>query len=381
MYKNFQTKLYDIKLLWVTICLILIGTTMIISSSISIAEHIYHDIFIFVKKQSLYLIILLFLFKIFLNIPISFWKKNNKIILFFSIITLLLVLIFGHSINGASRWITINYSISMQPSELAKLSIFFYLSDYLSRKHSEIISNFWGFYKPIIIISLISILLLAEPDLGSVTIILLTTISILFILGTKIWKFLFIVLMFLITFISLIIHTPYRIKRIISFLHPWEDPFGKGYQLTQSLMALGRGNVFGTGLGNSIQKLEYLPEAYTDFILSIIGEELGYIGICIILSMLFFVSFRAIQIGKKSLKYKNMFSGYLAISIGLWLIFQTLINVGTTIGLLPTKGLTLPLISYGGSSLIIASISIMILLRIDFESRITQIQAFQKNNI
>jgi len=377
---NFKTKLYDSQLLWCTICLLAIGLVMITSSSIPIAYHIYGDMFLFTKKQILHLIILFFIFKKILNIPICFWKKHNTIILLFSISMLLLVLVIGHSANGSLRWIKISY-ITIQPSELFKLAIFLYLSSYLSRKNSEIINSLWGFIKPLIVISFPLILLLAEPDLGTVIIVFLTTLSLLFILGVKTWKFVPTIFISVVIVIILIVQTPYRYERIMSFWNPWNDPFGKNYQLTQSLMALGRGNILGSGLGHSIQKLEYLPESHTDFIFSIIGEELGYIGCCIILCMIFFISFRAIKIGKKSFQNKIFFSGYLACSIGLWIYFQTLINIGTTIGVLPTKGLTLPLISYGGSSLTITFISIIILLRIDFELRLKNVHALKKNDI
>ncbi|XBC42542.1 MAG: putative lipid II flippase FtsW [Buchnera aphidicola (Meitanaphis elongallis)] len=349
--------------------LLLIGLVMITSSSMPTASHIYGDLFFFTKKQILYLIIALFLMNIFLQIPIFFWKKHNIKIFLISIIMLLLVLVIGVPINGSFRWIKISF-IHIQPAEFSKLAVFCYLSSYLSRKRFEIINSFLGFMKLIRIICIISILLLIEPDLGTVTIYIITTLSLLFIIGIQIWKFIPIILISMSIIITLIIITPYRNERILSFWNPWKDPFGTGYQITQSLMALGRGNLFGTGLGHSIQKLEYLPEAHTDFIFSIIGEELGYVGSCITLFIILFISLRALRIGKQAIQNNDTFSGYFAFSIGIWLTSQTLINIGTTVGILPTKGLTLPLISYGGSSLIIISISIAILLRIDFETKI-----------
>ena len=180
--------------------------------------------------------------------------------------------------------------------------------------------------------------------------------------------------------VLLILAEPYRIRRVTSFWNPWEDPFGSGYQLTQSLMAFGRGELWGQGLGNSVQKLEYLPEAHTDFIFSIIAEELGYIGVVLALLMVFFVAFRAMSIGRKALEIDHRFSGFLACSIGIWFSFQALVNVGAAAGMLPTKGLTLPLISYGGSSLLIMSTAIMMLLRIDYETRLEKAQAFTRGS-
>jgi len=288
-----------------------------------------------------------------------------------------MVLLIGKSVHGSHRWINIGI-LNIQPAEICKISSFFYISNYLSRKTNEIRNNFWGFLKPVTIITIESILLLAEPDLGTVIVLFVTTLSILFLSGVKIKQFFTIISLVVLVIIILIFIEPYRTKRILSFWNPWKDPFGNGYQLTQSLIALGRGHLFGQGLGNSIQKLNYLPEAHSDFIFSIIGEELGYIGCFLILLMIFLISFRAMYIGQKSFEKKKNFSGFLSCSIGLWFSFQTLINIGAVTGILPTKGLTLPLISYGGSSLIINLIAIFILLRIDFEIRLREHQAFPK---
>ncbi|ANF17300.1 flippase [Buchnera aphidicola (Schlechtendalia chinensis)] len=360
--------LYDIQLIWCTISLLLIGLIMVTSSSMSIAQHMYNDLFFFTKKELLYLILALLLAKISLQTSTLFWKRNSGKIILTSIMLLLLVLTISNPINGSLRWIKVGF-IHIQPAELSKLAMFCYLSNYLSRKHLKITNSLWEFYKPIGIVFIISILLLLEPDLGTVAIYYITILSLLFITGVKIWKFIPVILISIIITFVLIIMTPYRIERIFSFWNPWNDPFGTGYQLTQSLMALGRGKIFGVGLGHSIQKLEYLPEAHTDFIFSIIGEELGCFGVCIILFIIFFISFRALKIGKNAFKNNEIFSGYFATSIGIWFISQTLINIGTTIGLVPAKGLTLPLISYGGSSSIIMCIAISILIRIDFETK------------
>nr|WP_261979439.1 putative lipid II flippase FtsW [Buchnera aphidicola] len=308
-----------------------------------------------------------------------FWKKNSSAILMIAIFFLFLVLLIGNPKNGSCRWINLGL-FHMQPSELCKISSFLYVSSYLSRKINQVSNSFWSFLKPICIIVLESILLLLEPDLGTVIVLIFTVLSVLFLSGVKIVQFISIILIGICTLILLIMMNPYRIKRITSFWHPWEDPFGNGYQLTQSLIALGRGHFFGQGLGNSIQKLHYLPEAHSDFIFSIIGEELGYAGSFFVLLMIFLISFRAIHIGKNAIKKKQVFSGFLAFSIGIWFSFQTFINVGAATGLLPTKGLTFPLVSYGGSSLIINLISIFFLLRIDFETKIRASQAFSKGD-
>ncbi|QCI19789.1 MAG: cell division protein FtsW [Buchnera aphidicola (Brevicoryne brassicae)] len=375
--KNSYTILYDRILVWLGLSLSATGLIMVISTSIPIGQSLYNDPFFFVKREIFYFFLIFFLSLIFLRTPIIFWEKKSKIILITSIILLSSVLLIGHSKHGSYRWINIGF-LHIQPSEICKISSFCYISSYLSRKYKEVRNNFWGFFKPMSVVIIQSILLLAEPDLGSAIVIFFTSLSILFLSGAKIGQFLTIIFISIITIIILIFIEPYRIKRILSFWNPWSDPFGNGYQLTQSLMALGRGNFFGQGLGNSIQKLDYLPDAHSDFIFSIIGEELGCIGAIFILLMIFTIAFRAMYIGKRALEKKQIFSGFFACSIGIWMGFQTLINVGAVTGILPTKGLTLPLISYGGSSLIINSVAIFFLLRIDFEIRLRKVQAFPR---
>lgn len=371
--------LYDRILVWLTLSLFSIGLIMVISTSIPISQNIYHNPFFFIKREIFYLFLIFLLSFIFLRMPIIFWKNNSNIILIISILLLVFVLLFGHSIHGSFRWINVGF-LHIQPSEICKISSFCYISSYLSRKSNEVRNNFWGFFKPMSVIIIQSILLLAEPDLGTVVVLFFTTLSILFISGAKIGQFCIIIAISILTIILLILLEPYRIKRVLSFWNPWEDPFGNGYQLTQSLIALGRGNFLGQGLGNSIQKLDYLPDAHSDFIFSIIGEELGYIGAFLILLLIFSLALRAMYIGQKALEKEQIFSGFLACSIGIWFGFQTLINVGAVTGILPTKGLTLPFISYGGSSLIINSIAIFLLLRIDFEIRLKTSQAFPRGS-
>lgn len=350
---------------------------MVTSTSIPIGQKLYCDPFFFVKREIFYFCVIFFLSYFLLRIPMVFWEKNSHVILIISFFLLIVVLIFGKANHGAFRWINIGF-FHIQPSELCKISSCFYVSNYLSRKYCEVQNNFWSVFKPISVIILQSFLLLAEPDLGTIIVVFFTILSILFISGIKIEQFIIVIISSIATIILLILTEPYRVKRILSFWHPWNDPFGAGYQITQSLIALGRGSFFGQGLGNSIQKLYYLPDAHSDFIFSIIGEELGFIGAFFTLLMIFLLSLRAIYIGKTALKKHEIFSGFLACSIGMWFILQTSINISGIIGIIPVKGLTLPLISYGGSSLIINSIAILILLRIDFEIKIKTSQAFFK---
>ena len=352
---------------------------MVTSASMPVGQRLANDPFLFAKRDGLYIILAFCLALITLRLPMSFWQRHSTAMLIASIIMLLIVLVVGSSVNGASRWIAFG-PLRIQPAEFTKLSLFCYLANYLVRKVDEVRNNLRGFLKPMGVILVLAILLLAQPDLGTVVVLFVTTLAMLFLAGAKLWQFIAIIGMGISAVVLLILAEPYRIRRVTSFWNPWEDPFGSGYQLTQSLMAFGRGEVWGQGLGNSVQKLEYLPEAHTDFIFSIIGEELGYIGVVLALLMVFFVAFRAMSIGRKALEIDHRFSGFLACSIGIWFSFQALVNVGAAAGMLPTKGLTLPLISYGGSSLLIMSTAIMFLLRIDYETRLEKAQAFTRGS-
>ncbi|WPD74770.1 cell division protein FtsW [Dickeya fangzhongdai] len=374
---NLSTVLYDRTLLWLTLGLAVIGFVMVTSASMPVGQRLASDPFLFAKRDALYLGLAFGLSLVTMRVPMEVWQRYSVVLLLASMVMLLIVLVVGSSVNGASRWISLG-PLRIQPAELSKLSLFCYLSSYMVRKVEEVRNNFWGFCKPMGVMVVLAVLLLAQPDLGTVVVLFITTLAMLFLAGAKLWQFLAIIGCGIFAVALLIIAEPYRVRRVTSFWNPWDDPFGSGYQLTQSLMAFGRGELWGQGLGNSIQKLEYLPEAHTDFIFSILGEELGYIGVVLALLMIFFVAFRAMSIGRRALEIDQRFSGFLACSIGIWFSFQTLVNVGAAAGMLPTKGLTLPLISYGGSSLLIMSTAIVLLLRIDYETRLTKAQAFTR---
>ncbi|TKY83407.1 cell division protein FtsW [Pectobacterium polonicum] len=369
--------LYDRTLVWLTLGLAVIGFVMVTSASMPVGQRLANDPFLFAKRDAIYLGLAFGLSLITLRVPMEIWQRYSPVLLLLAMVMLLVVLVVGSSVNGASRWISLG-PLRIQPAELSKLALFCYLSSYMVRKVEEVRNNFWGFCKPMGVMVVLAVLLLAQPDLGTVVVLFITTLAMLFLAGAKMWQFLAIIGSGAFAVGLLIVAEPYRMRRVTSFWNPWDDPFGDGYQLTQSLMAFGRGEFWGQGLGNSVQKLEYLPEAHTDFIFSILGEELGYIGVVLALLMIFFVAFRAMSIGKRALEIDQRFSGFLACSIGVWFSFQTLVNVGAAAGMLPTKGLTLPLISYGGSSLLIMSTAIVLLLRIDFETRLTKAQAFTR---
>lgn len=371
--------LYDRTLLWLTLGQASIGFVMITSASMPIGVRLSNDPFYFAKRDAFYLGFAFMLSLATLRIPMAIWQRYSSMMLLITLLMLLMVLIVGNSVNGATRWITIGL-FRIQPAELSKLTLFCYLASYLVRKTEEVRTKFWGFCKPMLVMMLLAVLLLAQPDFGTVVVLFVTTLAMLFLAGAKLWQFLLIIGSGVFLVVLLVVVEPYRMRRMTSFWNPWDDPFGSGYQLTQSLMAIGRGEFWGQGLGNSIQKLEYLPEAHTDFIFAILGEELGCFGVILALLMVFLVAFRAMAIARKALEINQRFSGFLACSIGIWFSFQVLVNVGAAAGMLPTKGLTLPLISYGGSSLLIMSTALVLLLRADFETRLAKSQAFSRRS-
>lgn len=360
---------FDRQLVWIALGLMLIGLVMVTSASFPISSRLTHQPFHFMFRHALFLLLSLVTSSVVLQIPMRTWLKYSSVMLAISFVLLIVVLLAGHSVNGASRWIPLGL-FNLQPAEVAKLSLFMFMSGYLVRKQDEVQQTFFGgFLKPIMVFGSLAVLLLGQPDLGTVVVMLVTLFGMLFIAGAKLTQFIALMLAGVLAVVALILAEPYRIRRVTSFWDPWEDPFGSGYQLTQSLMAFGRGEWFGQGLGNSVQKLEYLPEAHTDFVFAVLGEELGFVGVVLVLMLIFSLVLKAIFIGKKAFEHKQNFSGYLSFGIGIWFAFQTLVNVGAAAGIVPTKGLTLPLISYGGSSLIIMSVAVSMLLRIDYECR------------
>ncbi|MEZ8194967.1 cell division protein FtsW [Vibrio cortegadensis] len=362
--------LFDRQLVWIALGLMLTGLVMVTSASFPISSRLTDQPFHFMFRHAVFLGLALITSSVILQIPLKRWMQYSSYLLALSFFLLVVVLVAGKSVNGASRWIPLGL-FNLQPAEVAKLSLFIFMAGYLVRKQAEVRETFFGgFMKPILVFGLLAALLLGQPDLGTVVVMLVTLFGMLFIAGAKLTQFIGLMVVGIIAVIGLIALEPYRIRRVTSFLDPWEDPFGSGYQLTQSLMAFGRGEWFGQGLGNSIQKLEYLPEAHTDFVFAVLAEELGFIGVTLVLVLIFSLVLKAVFIGKRAFESKQQFGGYLAFGIGIWFAFQTLVNVGAAAGIVPTKGLTLPLISYGGSSLIVMSTAVSILLRIDHECRV-----------
>lgn len=375
-----QGLIYDRQLVILSLALMAIGLVMVSSASIAEGINIDNDPFYFVKRHGIFLLICLGLSTLVLQVPMERWQQFNTTFLIIAILLLVLVLIVGREINGSQRWLPLGL-LNVQPAEVAKLALFTFLAGYLVRRQDEVRGQWKGFLKPLAVMGLMSVLLLKQPDLGSVVVLFVTTIGMLFLAGARLSQFISLIILGVSLVGFLIVTSPYRMRRVTSFLNPWEDPFGSGYQLTQSLMAFGRGGWFGEGLGNSIQKLEYLPEAHTDFVFAILGEELGFTGVLLVLLLQAWLAFKALHIGQKVLLGGRQYEGYLAMGIGIWFSFQTVVNVGATSGMLPTKGLTLPLVSYGGSSLLVISTAVAILLRIDFEWRRDHMQARQREAI
>ncbi|MCL1123596.1 cell division protein FtsW [Shewanella surugensis] len=371
-----DNRLYDRGLLFAIMGLIGFGFVMVMSASMPEARTLTGDPFHFVIRQTLYLIGCMVIAAVILQIEMQYWQRVSPWLLMIVGMMLILVLVVGTTVNGATRWLSVG-PIRIQVAELAKLAFAIYMAGYLVRRHQEIRENAKGFYKPIAVFAVYAVLILMQPDLGTVVVLFVGTVGLLFLAGARLLDFFALILTGVLAFVALVLLEPYRMRRVTSFLDPWQDPFGSGYQLTQSLMAYGRGDWLGQGLGNSIQKLEYLPEAHTDFIFAVIGEELGFIGIVVVLSVLLFVALKAIKLGNLCLMIDRAFDGYLAYGIGIWFCFQTVVNVGASIGILPTKGLTLPFISYGGSSLWVMTAASMILIRIDYERRLSSVQAVQ----
>lgn len=368
---------YSLLLVMVCLSLYSIGFVIITSASMPVAERLYGDPYHFAFRHGIYIVIALVAAMITLNLPMRFWRVTNPYLLFLGVALLITVLLIGKTVYGSKRWIEVG-PITIQAAEPAKLFFFLYLAGYLVRRYEQVQENLKGFFKPLIVFFVFAGLLLLQPDLGTVIVMFATTLALLFLAGARIWQFCAVIFTGIAAIVVLIVISDYRRKRITGFLDPWADPFGAGYQLTQSLMAYGRGSWFGQGLGNSLQKLEFLPEAHTDFIMAILAEEFGYIGVLVVLALIFCLIVQGLRIGNLALANQRPFEAFTAFGISIWFCLQTAINIGASSGLLPTKGLTLPLVSYGGSSLIIMSIAVAILIRIDFELRVDGVQAISR---
>lgn len=361
---------YDKWLILTVAILTGVGLLMVTSASIEISEQKLHQPFYYFYRQLVGIILGILTGSLVVQFEIAAWKKIDHYLLGIALLLLVLVLVpgLGHAVNGSARWIGYG-PFRIQVSEVVKLILVIYMASYLVKNHRSIKTRLSVFLMPIGLLVLISVLLLAEPDFGALAVIIATVLGMMFLGGMRIQHFLLLLLSMLIALGVLAVSQPYRVVRLTTFLNPWGHPFNSGYQLTQSLIAFGRGGWLGVGLGRSLQKLFYLPEAHTDFLFAVIAEELGLIGVLVIIALFTFLVLRIFWIGKQAQALGRHLAGLMAYGFGLWIAIQFIISIGVNTGILPTKGLTMPLISYGGSSMLITCVVIALLLRIDYENR------------
>jgi cell division protein FtsW len=363
----------DFGLMWLTIALLAIGLVMIYSASIATAEGMKqtsHQSYYFLLRQAIYTLMAIAMAVAVFQIPMRAWQQMAPWLFFSGLLLLVVVLIphIGKVVNGSRRWIGLGFA-NLQPSELMKFFAVIYAADYTTRKAAFMHDIKRGFLPMAGVMMLAGGLLLLEPDFGAFVVIVAIAMGILFLGGLN-WKiFAALIVVLMVGFAALIVMSPYRLERVMGFLRPFDDPYGKGYQLSHALIAFGRGEWLGLGLGSSVEKLFYLPEAHTDFLLAIIAEELGLAGVAVVIALFVMLTVKAFMIGLRAAKLERNFSALVAQGIGIWLGVQAGINMGVNMGLLPTKGLTLPFLSYGGSGILANCMAIAILLRIDWEQR------------
>ena len=350
------------------IALALIGLVMVASASISVADAQSGQPLWLFWRQSAYLCVAIALTVGVAMTPTHIVRRSGPMLLLAATVALAVVLVpgLGREVNGSTRWLTFG-PVNVQPSEFVKIFTVIYLAGYLIRRRQSVRSELKGFINPLLLTSIISLLLLAEPDYGATVVLFATTLAMLFLAGVPFVSFATWVLAIVSVFALVMVIEPYRMERLMTFLNPWGDPFGSGFQLTQALIAIGRGEWLGVGLGQSVQKLHYLPEAHTDFLFAVLAEELGLIGVLLVLALFTFVVWRAFRAGQRAGAAGDGFASHLAYGLGVLFALQAYVNIGVNLGLLPTKGLTLPLMSYGGSSLLANGMLIGLLLRIDAE--------------
>lgn len=371
--KNTQTDEYDSVLGWIVISLLALGLVMVYSSSIATAEAArftgYQQSY-YLMRHGLYIFLGLLAGALVFQIPSRIWQNIAPYLFMLGIALLILVLIpgIGREVNGSRRWLSL-FVFNLQPSELMKLFVVLYAADYTVRKGLVKNSLSKAFLPMFFVMLVVGVLLLNEPDFGAFIVICAIAMSTLWLGGYNFKVFGLLMLSLPFAFAALIITSPYRMQRMTSFLDPWADPYGKGYQLSHALIAFGRGEWLGVGLGASVEKLFYLPEAHTDFLLAVIAEELGFVGVSAVILLFGWLIARAFAIGRQSAMLDRLFAALVAQGIAAWIGIQAMINIGVNMGVLPTKGLTLPLMSYGGSGVLVNCVAIALLLRIDWENR------------
>ncbi len=370
---------WDSVTLGLTAALLLIGLIMVTSASMSIAAKDFGDPFYFLERQFVFGLVGVLCAWVLTRVPVRWWDRYGMALLLLGLLLLLLVLIpgLGATVNGARRWMRIG-PMNFQVSELAKVLVLTWVCSYCVRKRTELEQTLPGLAKPVGLLAVTALLLLLEPDFGAATVLFATGFALLFVAGARLRYVSLLVAAAVLAFAVLALSSAYRLKRLTGFLHPWDDPFNGGFQLTQSLIAIGRGSWFGVGLGSSVQKLFYLPEAHTDFVFAVLAEELGLVGVVGVLALFVALVWRAFQISRMAAQAGMQFQAYVALAFGVWLGLQCIVNIGVNMGVLPTKGLTLPLVSYGRSSLLVSLGWLGVLLRIYHEVKCTSRSAVMR---
>lgn len=360
---------YDLFLIGLTLFLVSLGLVMVVSASVTVADRHFVDPLYYFWRQGVAAIIGLGISFVVIKTPLIIWQQISVPLLMLGVLLLVLVLIpgVGREVNGSMRWIKLG-PINLQSSEPIKICVITYLAGYLVRHREKVMSSFAGFIRPIGVVTLVAGLLLLEPDYGSAVVLFATALGMLFMGGVPLSRFMAWVCVAITVLMSLAIFSPYRMQRLTSFMDPWQDPYNSGFQLTQALIAFGRGDWFGVGLGNSVQKLFYLPEAHTDFVFAVFAEEFGLIGSALLILAFLFLIWRAFVIAKLAEQSGKDFAAYVAYGVGTLIGIQAFINIGVNMGVLPTKGLTLPLISYGGNSIVVSCVLIALLVRVELEN-------------
>ena len=366
---------FDQTLVWVTVTLLAWGLVMVYSASIAMPDNPKFARYThshFLLRHMMWLAVSFVAALIAIQIPVARWEKLAPWLFVAALVLLMAVLVpqLGKGVNGARRWLVLG-PFSFQPSELAKFAVLLYASDYMVRK-MDVKERFFRAVMPMgIAVAVVGLLLLAEPDMGAFMVIAVIAMGILFLGGVNARMFFLIAAILVVAFGLMIALSEWRRERIFAYLDPWSEKhaLGKGYQLSHALIAIGRGEIFGVGLGGSVEKLHWLPEAHTDFLLAVIGEEFGLIGVVAVIGLFLWITRRMIHIGRQAIALDRVFAGLVAQGVGIWMGFQAFINMGVNLGALPTKGLTLPLMSYGGSAILVNLIAIAVVLRIDIESR------------
>lgn len=358
----------DHKLFLAVIVLLALGLVMVGSSSTSIAERQTGDAFYYLWRQLAYISIGLGMAAVMLFIPLRVWERLGLVLIFTSMVLLVLVFIpgLGYEANGSLRWIRFG-PVNIQVSEFVKLFVILYLAGYLVRHNEAVQGSAVGFLRPLVLLLILAVLLLLQPDFGAMAVMFMTAMGMMWLGGARLLQFLLLLLSVSGILAILALVSPYRMERLTAFLNPWADPFDSGFQLTQALIAFGRGEWFGVGLGSSVQKLFYLPEAHTDFLFAVMAEELGLVTAVLVIGLFVLIVLRALAIGRQAEQREQPYQAFVAYGVGIWIGLQTFINLGVNMGLLPTKGLTLPFMSYGGSSVVVMCLAVALLLRADFE--------------